>query len=105
MGTVLRSSAILVVLAALGAQACTPRCQEVCTKVLDCGIESTRVSHDECILSCQLEENLFDVWEDKEKAAAFKAHKRCIRSSTCEEIAEGTCYDELLFVLEPQSQP
>lgn len=70
---------------------------------MDCGIETTRLAKDECVLSCRLEEGLYDAWEDDEKVKAFKEHKRCIRSSTCEEIADGSCYDELLFVLEPQS--
>ncbi len=82
---------------------CTPRCQEICNKVLDCSLETTRVAKDECVLSCRLEEALYDDWEDDSKTAAFKEHKRCIGSSTCEEIASGTCYDEALFVLEPQS--
>lgn len=93
----------LILLAVSGLQACTPRCQEVCSKVLDCGIESTRVARDQCIDSCRAEEILYDEWEDTEKQKAFKEHKRCLGSSTCEEIADGACYDELLFVLEPQS--
>ena len=80
---------------------CTPRCKESCVKVLDCGLDSTRVARDECVLSCQLEETLYREWEDKTKIKAFKAHKRCIRDSTCEEIADGACYDEELFLYDP----
>lgn len=93
---------LLVVVTALSS-ACAPRCQEVCNKVRDCGIETTRLAQDECVLSCRLQENLYEEWEDEEKIAAFRDHRRCVRSSTCEEIAAGECYDELLFVLEPQS--
>lgn len=95
----------LTLIALVGLQACTPRCQEVCSKVLDCGIESTRVARGECIASCQTEQALYDTWEDTEKQKAFKEHKRCIRSSSCEEIAAGECFDERLYVVEPQSDP
>ena len=82
---------------------CTPRCQESCAKVLDCDLGSTRVARDECVLSCQLQQTLYQDWEDKSKIKAFRKHKRCIRSSTCEEIAEGACYDETLFLFEDES--
>ncbi len=94
---------LIAALVAALVQGCTPRCQEVCTKVLDCGLESTRVARDACIRSCQLEEDLYASWDDQEKIRAFRAHKRCIRSESCEAIAEGACYDELLFVFEPVS--
>lgn len=90
---------VLAVLLGPGA-GCTPRCQETCTKVLDCGLESTRVARDECTLACQDQQRLYDDWEDQTKIDAFKEHRRCIRSATCEELAEGACYDPELFIVD-----
>lgn len=73
--------------------------------MLDCDLGSTRVARDECVLSCQLQQTLYREWEDKAKIKAFRAHKRCIRSSTCEEIAEGACYDETLFLYDDETSP
>ncbi len=91
---------VAVALLALGSQACTPRCQETCTKVLDCGFESTRVARDECVFSCQDQQSLYASWEDEVKIEAFKEHKRCLASSTCEEIEEGVCYDPEIFIID-----
>jgi hypothetical protein len=81
---------------ALLAEACGPPCRSVCHKVLfECGnLDSQRVALDECELSCQQQEVLYDFWEDEEKADLFDEHKRCIRSSSCEEIAAGACYQD-----------
>ena len=96
-----RSSALAFAAIWLLSAGCTPRCQESCAKVLDCGLESTRVARDECVLSCQIEETLYKEWEDKTKIQAFKEHKRCLRESSCEEIEAGVCYDEELFLYDP----
>ncbi|MCB9677070.1 MAG: hypothetical protein H6737_18275 [Alphaproteobacteria bacterium] len=69
-------------------------------KVLDCGLGSTRVARDECVLSCQQEQQLYADWEDETKIEAFKEHKRCLRDSTCEEIEQGVCYDPELFIID-----
>jgi len=100
-GSVRQSSAIaLLFAAAVAVQGCTPRCQETCSKVLDCGLESTRVARDECIFACREQGNLYNTWEDQTKIDAFKAHKRCIGQSSCEEIEQGVCYDPELFIIE-----
>jgi hypothetical protein len=90
----------LVVLAGALHAGCTPRCQEVCTKVLDCGLESTRVARDECVFACQEQQELYQIWEDETKIEAFKEHKRCLRSATCQEIEAGVCYDPELFIFD-----
>ena len=100
-GTVRRFSVILV--AYLAGMGCTPRCEENCVKVLDCGLDSTRVSYEECVLSCKLQESLYQTWKDQAKIDAFKAHKRCIGKSTCDEIEAGVCYDEDLFIADNSS--
>ena len=89
-----------MLIGAVFAPGCTPRCQESCVKVLDCGLESTRVARDECVRSCQLVQDLYSRWEDEAKEEAFKEHKRCVREATCEELADGVCFDEDLFVFD-----
>ena len=96
---------IVVPLLALGLAACAPPCKQVCRKVLfDCGdLDSERVSLEECEESCNRQEALYEQWEDEEKADLFDDHKRCIASSSCDEIAVGECYEgfEELFVFDP----
>jgi hypothetical protein len=93
---------LLVLVLASFVEACSLPCRSVCRKVLfECGdLGSERVALDECELSCLQQEALYEEWEDEVKQAQFDDHKGCIRSSSCEEIAEGECYDgyEDLFV-------
>ncbi len=84
--------ALLLTLAA----ACTPTCEQVCRKARTCGV-AERLAQDECELSCNSQDDLLGDWEDEELETAFDEHKRCVTSSTCEEIAAGVCYDERLF--------
>jgi hypothetical protein len=83
-----------VFVVALLAEACSPPCRSVCRKVLfECGdLDSQRVALDECEVSCQQQEILYEIWEDEEKQDLFDDHKRCIRSSSCDELAQGECY-------------
>lgn len=79
--------------------ACPPPCKQVCRKILDCGnLDSQRVAVEECELSCQVQEALYIQWEDETKQDAFDDHKRCLMQESCEDIADGVCYDEQIFV-------
>ncbi len=93
---------LLVAMAATFAQACNWPCRAVCRKVLfECGdLGSERVALDECEVSCLRQEALYEEWENEEKQDLFDDHKRCVARSSCEEIADGECYDgyEELFV-------
>jgi hypothetical protein len=83
----------------LWAVGCTPPCQDVCRKILDCGtLESQRVAVEECELSCEVQAALYADWEDEAKEEAFDDHKRCLMQESCDDIAEGVCYDEDIFV-------
>jgi len=86
----------LVAVALVG---CAPRCERTCKKILKCdGLDSDRVALSECELSCQDQLALFEGWKDEEKLQkAFADHRRCLVGSTCDEIADGVCYDPLLF--------
>lgn len=82
--------AALLVLTVLG---CAPPCGRVCSKVLDCGLDSERVSYDECQAACEQQHALYDEWGNDELLALFDDHKRCVSGSSCEELAQGVCYE------------
>jgi len=90
---------VLLSLVAVALLGCSPRCERTCKKLLKCeGLDSDRVALDECELSCRNQLSLFEGWKDEDKLEdAFAEHRRCLIRSTCEEIADGECYDPLLF--------
>lgn len=88
-----RGVAALIVL--IGA--CAPPCGQTCRKVLDCGLDSERVSFEECQLACEQQEALYASWENRELQAAFDDERRCIGQSSCEELADGACFNDELW--------
>lgn len=79
--------------------ACGPTCERTCEKILRCdNLSSERVSVEECQESCSRQQVLYELWEDEVKQEAFDDHKRCLVGSSCDEIADGVCYDEELFI-------
>ena len=85
------------------ASACVPPCQQLCRKVLfDCDLDSERVSLDECIQSCERQDQLYLQWGDSEKRQLYNDHRRCISNSSCDELADGACYEgfEDLFIFD-----
>ena len=92
------SSVALLIAAALAAAGCVPTCTETCDKVLDCGIDTERMSLEECVDACTRQDALYEWWEDEAKLEAFDDHRRCVARSTSEEIADGECYEDALFV-------
>jgi len=88
--------ALVLAVALLG---CAPRCERTCKKLLKCdGLDSDRVALAECETSCLNQLAMFEDWKDEDKLEdAFADHRRCIVQSTCDEIADGVCYDPLLF--------
>ncbi|MBW1877697.1 MAG: hypothetical protein JRJ84_04975 [Deltaproteobacteria bacterium] len=87
---------MLAVLVLAGA-GCAPSCDRVCHKVLDCDLRP-RLSQLECKESCLRQGGLYEEWEDDDKLEDFAAHRRCIMQATCDELEDGVCYDESLFV-------
>ena len=89
----------LLLFSVLFLAACGSPCERTCDKVLACeGLSSDRVSEQDCEESCKRQEILYELWEDEQKIEAFEEHKRCLISSSCDEIADGVCYDEELFI-------
>lgn len=91
-------ASVLVLLAGAG---CAPGCERTCKKVLKCeGLDADRVALEECETSCQTQLIMYDGWRDEDALEqAFTRHRRCIGTSTCEEIAAGECYEDRLFQL------
>lgn len=87
----------LLILAALLA-GCTPTCEQVCRKLVECdGLSTTGMSWYECELSCRAQEDLYQRWEDAEKQDAFDEELRCLQESTCAAVADGACYDPTIW--------
>jgi len=86
-------AAVMLVLAS----ACAPTCESVCKKVIECDV-SSRLAQDECERECARQNTLYNTWEDQAKQDAYVEHKSCIAGSTCEQLDEGVCYDEDIFL-------
>jgi hypothetical protein len=82
---------------------CVPTCRATCDKTLRCGnLDSERVALAECVDMCQRQDVLYQQWQDEEKSEAFDDHRRCVSSTSCDDIAEGECYDPLLWVYDDE---
>ena len=94
-------SAILPLLCTAGLaviSGCEPSCRSTCNALLECdSVESDQVTIDDCEASCEVQDKLYEDWEDQELVDAFVETKTCITSSTCEEIADGACYDDNVY--------
>ncbi len=94
----LRFALALTTLALAGA-GCAPTCETTCRKVLSCGLDSPRTSQDACVEDCNRQRTLYkDWWGDLQKLDAFNEHRQCLMQMSCDEIADGACYDEELFI-------
>jgi hypothetical protein len=73
---------------------CTPTCEQVCEKLVECENEGTeRMTAFECEESCSDQQDLLDRWTDEEKRDAFDAQLVCLNDEECDAIAAGACYD------------
>ena len=78
---------------------CEPTCAATCDKLVECeDVETPRMSSTVCEESCATQELLYQGWEDTQLEDAFAEYKRCVRGSTCGEIAAGVCYDEDIYL-------
>lgn len=83
---------MILFLALLG---CTPTCDEVCSKLVECENEGTeRMSADECSESCTAQQALYATWTDTVKRQAFDDELTCLYNAECSNIADGECYDD-----------
>jgi hypothetical protein len=83
----------------LSVAGCEPTCKQTCRTLLDCEEVSTaRLDVDECAASCEIQEQLYEDWEDNQLRDAFGDLKTCIQEEECDAIADGACYDSDLFI-------
>lgn len=81
---------------------CTPTCDKVCTKLIDCAaLDLENTPEKECALECQLHENSYDDLEGAETDTglheSFDDLKSCIMDESCNNLANGSCYDSDLY--------
>ena len=89
----------LFVAASLLGTGCEPSCEATCKTLLACdSVETSRVHIDECTSTCQIQEQLYESWEDQQLRDAFGELKTCIQSVECSDLADGACYDEELYI-------
>lgn len=75
--------------------ACTVTCEDVCTTIASCDeIEQESTGEIDCRSACLSQQEQAQTDGNDE---AFDSLKLCITSSTCDEIAQGVCYDEELY--------
>lgn len=95
----MRISLLGIVLLSGNLTGCQATCKEACEKLLECDeVETSRHNIDDCETSCQIEEELYNYWEDELTHDAFEDHLNCIVETSCSEVADGACYDEALFL-------
>ncbi|MCA9491880.1 MAG: hypothetical protein KC621_18235 [Myxococcales bacterium] len=97
----------LALLSLLVLTACPPPCKQVCRKVLfDCDLDSERVALAECTESCTRQEGIYRQWKNQDLLDLHLDHRRCVMQSTCDEIADGACYEgyEELFPFDPDKE-
>jgi hypothetical protein len=81
----------------------TPTCRSVCRKLARCDEVQAAdyITTDECRDLCEVQDVYYERLEDDEELVenleAWNSYKWCVVSETCEEVADGACYDEALF--------
>lgn len=79
--------------------ACEPSCERVCKKIVACeAIDTPRQAVLDCQDSCELQQQLYEDWEDLQAREALADLKECVMDEECDAIADGVCYDADLFV-------
>lgn len=86
---------VLLIIVSVG---CTPSCQDVCRKLVECeDLQTSRMSALECQEQCTLQDNRYSSWDDTVKRDAFDDELTCLYDASCEEVAAGACYDEEVY--------
>jgi hypothetical protein len=99
------ASALALTLALAGVGAgCAPSCETLCNKLERCDLDPG-VSSDECRETCDRQVSFFkednmQIPDGDVLGEAFYQHRVCLGAHTCDEIADGVCYDEQLFLFD-----
>jgi hypothetical protein len=99
-----RAAATLTALAALLLGGCPATCDAMCSKLDRCGFDD-RISELDCREQCGVQLEVLgdkdtddgDPAADEAARDAFRAHRVCVGNRSCDELAEGACYDPLVF--------
>ncbi|MEL6346202.1 MAG: hypothetical protein AAFV53_24035 [Myxococcota bacterium] len=83
-----------------GLLGCEVTCEQACQKLVnECDtVETPLASELDCTESCIEQESLYVEWNDGQKTDAFVDYKNCVGERTCQQIADGECYDPLLYL-------
>jgi len=81
------------------ASGCTPTCTQTCNKLTSCEENSDWAGEyaELCAENCERQYNQYEIWDDTQLIDALDESKICVRDSTCEQIAEGECYDDEIY--------
>lgn len=99
----LTSIALAIAVSLCACNQVTPTCRSVCRKLTRCDEvrAADYIGTDECRDLCDVQDNYYDSIQDDEVLVtdfeAWNAYKWCVLSETCEEVADGACYDEALY--------
>jgi len=93
--TALRASSLLLAVATVSA--CTPTCDAACNKLERCELMATYDNLEACITSCSRQDEVYVAMDGNELKKSFRMHRRCIGSNSCDELAEGECYEEDIY--------
>ncbi len=90
---------ILLLLALPLAAGCEPSCKQTCRKLLDCeAVDTPRQALLDCENSCELQQQVYEDWNDQLTRDAMGDLKECIVDEECSAIADGACYDPDLYI-------
>lgn len=93
------SGIFLLVGIVLAVAGCQPTCRSVCHKLVNCDeVETPRLAEDECVSQCEVQQKLYDDWQDTELRSSFADLKSCIKDEDCSAIDDGACYDPDLYI-------
>jgi len=90
---------LLGMLPLIALSGCETTCKSTCEKLLACDEVSTPLlDEDDCEDTCAEQELLYEEWDDGAKRDALSDYKSCVVDEECGAIADGACYDELLYI-------
>ena len=94
-----RPAALGLLVAALLWGGCEPSCKQACRQLLACDdVETPRVTLDDCVSSCEVQQEVYERWDDTQLREGLAEAKRCVMEESCEDVADGVCYDEDLYI-------
>jgi hypothetical protein len=86
---------LLTIAILLGISGCADTCSSACEALLECDLlDNASSTQATCQLDCAVQE---DVWDGTELDEPFTDYLGCVSESSCSELNDGVCYDEILY--------